>query len=228
MKDVVMQGAAAIDTGSAPTFMEAVRNLMRRRPSMVISGEARADAMFGERDLSPSDAFRKQKGVGALEYIAIGFVILALLWGILSRAGMLNFTINNLAENAALAQLWQSIHTNLKSTSGYGASGTSLVQALSQTNGIPSNLTYDSASFTLYNTYGQAYTITSTGMGFQIVDPGVSQADCIKILVQQSGGGNWGGGIGVGGTTVTSAISTTQGATMCTGTTNSITLIASV
>jgi hypothetical protein len=226
MKDVVIQGAAAIDTGSAPTFMEAVRTMMRRRPTMVIVGESGEGEMLD--DLSPSDAFRKQKGVGALEYIAIGFVILALLWGILSRAGMLNFTINNLAENAALAQLWQSIHTNLKSTSGYGASGTSLVQALSQTNGIPSNLTYDSATFTLYNTYGQAYTITSTGMGFQIVDPGVSQADCIKILVQQSGGGNWGGGIGVGGTTVTSAISTTQGATMCTGTTNSITLIASV
>lgn len=180
---------------------------------------ARGARMFSS--VRAAAAVRKQAGIGALEYIGIALFFVVILAGVLSRTGALNFTTNNVAENAAISSLFQSIKTNVKSNAGYGPSGTNLIPTLNLTQGIPSNLTFDGTN--LQNTYGQNYTITSTGMGFSITDPGVSQADCIKILVQQSSNGNWNAGISVGGNAaVTGSIATSVATTQCSGTTNSL------
>jgi len=164
----------------------------------------------------------RQSGIGALEYIAIALFFVVVLAGVLDRSGKLSFTTNNVAENAAISSLYQSTKTNAKSSAGYGTSGTSLIPTLSVTKGIPSNLPFNGT--TLQNTYGQNYTLTSTGSGFSLTDPGISQADCIKIVVQQSNNGNWDAGIAVNsGTAVTGAIATSTATTSCSTPTNSIT-----
>lgn len=167
------------------------------------------------------DAF--QKGVGALEYIGIALFFVVILGGVLARTFMLNNQTSNVAENAAISSLYQAVKTNLKSNSGYGTSGTDLIATLNQTQGLPKNLTYDGTS--LDNTYGKAYTLVSTGTGFTLTDPGISEADCIKIVVQQSSNGSWDGGVSAGsGSASTSSISTADAATMCSSTSNTITL----
>ncbi|CAE6793718.1 hypothetical protein R70006_04970 [Paraburkholderia domus] len=156
-------------------------------------------ALAGKRR-SRESAVRAQRGIGALEWIAIIAVILYILYQALGRIGLMNAGNSNLAETSAVSSLYTSIRSNLKSSTGYGVTGTNLITTLNQVNGIPSNLSYSAG--TLLNTFGVAYTIVSSnaGFGFTITDPGLSDADCAKLAVQQSQSGNWTGGITINGT----------------------------
>jgi hypothetical protein len=200
------------------TWDDGVRQVMRRRPKLIVIGETQSH-LTSLVERRPG----RQAGIGALEYIAIAAFFVVVLGGVLARSGMLSFTTNNVAENGAISALWQSVKSNVKSAAGYGPTGTNLIPVLKDTTGIPANLPFDGTN--LQNTYGQNYTIVSTGSGFTLTDPGISKADCIKILVQQSSNGNWNTGILVNsGSATTGAIPTATAQTACTNATdNSIT-----
>lgn len=195
--------------------MDGVKRTMRRRHKAILVAEAQSESVLW---WTPSA--RRQAGIGALEYIGIALFFVVVLGGVLARSALLSFTNNNVAENGAISALWQSIKANVKSSAGYGATGTNLIPVLNDTNGLPANLTYDGTN--LENTYGQAYAITSTGMGFQISDPGITKADCIKIVVQQASNGNWNAGITVNGAVLTGAVATATAQTNCSAAANTI------
>ncbi|WP_157131286.1 type 4 pilus major pilin [Burkholderia pseudomallei] len=196
-------------------WMDGLNRALCRRPTATVVAQER-------HEVTPwwTPSARKQAGIGALEYIGIALFFVVVLGGVLARSALLSFTNNNVAENGAISALWQSIKTNVKSSAGYGAAGTNLIPVLSATNGLPANLTFDGTN--LENTYGQPYAITSTGMGFQVSDPGITKADCIKIVVQQASNGNWNAGITVNGATLNGAVPTATAQTNCSGSTNTV------
>ncbi|ABO60272.1 type IV B pilus protein (plasmid) [Burkholderia vietnamiensis] len=166
---------------------------------------------------------RSQRGIGALEWIAIIAVVLFMLYQIIGRVSVMNTSNSTLGETSSVSALHTALRSNLKSGTGYAANGADLIVPLYNAKGIPTNLSYNGG--VLLNTYGSQYTIVAAnaGFGFAITDPGVPAADCIKLVIQQSQSGNWTGGISVGGSNLGNAPVTTANAqTACNGATNSI------
>ncbi|MCA8050686.1 type 4 pilus major pilin [Burkholderia arboris] len=166
---------------------------------------------------------RSQRGIGALEWIAIIAVVLFMLYQIIGRVSVMNTSNSTLGETSAISALHTALRSNLKSGTGYAANGADLIVPLYNAKGIPTNLSYNGG--VLLNTYGSQYTIVAAnaGFGFAITDPGVPASDCIKLVIQQSQSGNWTGGISVGGTNLgNSPVTSANAQSACTGATNSI------
>ncbi|MDR6680232.1 type 4 pilus major pilin [Pseudomonas oryzihabitans] len=73
----------------------------------------------------------------------------------------------------------------LKASSGYGASGTSLVSALRVSKGLP-NMSDDGTS--LYNSWGGSVTVVSNGMTFTVTENGLPQDACVTLATKISRG----------------------------------------
>ncbi|WP_233176950.1 type 4 pilus major pilin [Ralstonia sp. ASV6] len=184
--------------------------------------QAAGDVHAGE-DLRGARALAGQRGMGALEWIAIIALLGLFLYGVLSRLGLMNASNSSVSESSAISSLYTSARSNLKGASGYAANGADLIVPLNAVNGLPKNLSYNAG--VLLNTYGTAYTLVASngGYGFTLTDPGISAADCAKLVVQQSSSGNWSGGISVNGTALgTAPIATGTATGACNAATNSI------
>ena len=133
-----------------------------------------------------SITLKMQSGMTLVELAAvlvIGLVILGVvlsnMQGVFSSAGVSEEMTN-------INTLYTNIRA-LKTSSGYGTSGTSLVSTLYAAKGIPTSMNY--VSNTLYNSFGGTVAIQSTGNGFTIEYGNVPRAECVKLVTKLSKSG---------------------------------------
>lgn len=153
----------------------------------------------------------KQAGFTAVEVIVVLIVGLGILALSSGKLDML-FGGSNLAEEVGNVNTLLANIKALKTTSGYGTSGTDLTTQLSATNGIPKNISV--VSSVMYNNWGGSIVPASTGTGFTITDNTIPMDACIKISTKISKSGAF-STIKINANTaitgeVTSAVATTQ------------------
>ncbi|MDH0341961.1 type 4 pilus major pilin [Chromobacterium haemolyticum] len=164
---------------------------------------------------------KKQGGFTAIEVmvvIIIGIVIYALSTGKLSQL----FGKSNVSEEISNVNTLLANTKQMKTTSGYGASGTNLVPQLISAGGVPPNVSVIGG--VLYNTWGGAITIVSTGAGFTIQQATVPQDACIAMVTKIAKGGAFFSTKVNAATAVTGEYTTAQANTDCTSATSNTTL----
>lgn len=134
---------------------------------------------FGFQTSSPRlHPKRMNRGMTLIEgiiYLAIAAFVLVAAVGLIKKA-LSSSDVNK--EQQALVQLL-TLTPQLRSTNGYGNSGTNLVPQLETIGAIPSTMSLVGDS--LYNTWGGEMTVVSTGMGYKVTDKSVPQEPCVKI-----------------------------------------------
>jgi prepilin-type N-terminal cleavage/methylation domain-containing protein len=130
----------------------------------------------------------RQKGFTALELIVVLIVGLGIIALAASKMDLL-FGNANISEEISNINTLLSNTKNLKTVSGYGATGTDLIPELISTSGIPKNMTL--ADGLPYNVWGGAVAVTSSGTGFAIVYQRVPQDACIKLATKTNKGGTF-------------------------------------
>lgn len=154
----------------------------------------------------------RQRGVISIEAIVVIAVILILLvWGG-ARITQLYLGTDNTTEGGNVQSLYGAIR-ELKTTAGYGTNGTELSSLLISMGKVPGNMPISGNQ--IMNTWGQAYTIQSTGQGFTISDPGVPEKNCIKIVSSISQDGQFSTTTVNGGTAYSGAMASADGQTAC-------------
>lgn len=182
---------------------------------MIIANQRRIGKKFVNK--------KGQKGFTALELIVVLIVGLGIIALAASKMDMM-FGGSNLSEEVGNVNTLLSNAKSLKTSSGYGTSGTNLVPSLINANGIPKNMVVTGGI--PYNVWGGAVTILSTGPGFTIGYTNVPQDACIKLATKSNRGGTF-ATIKVGAAAaVTGEYTTAQATTDCSGATNSITWTA--
>lgn len=127
----------------------------------------------------------KQAGFGALEVmVALGVGLLVVLGAIAWKSKMDNSS-NNQAEVENIASLIANIK-QLKTASGYGASGADLIPLLINSEGVPGSMAKTSNS--VANVWGGAVTLVSTGLGYTLTYAGVPTANCLFLSTQANNG----------------------------------------
>lgn len=107
----------------------------------------------------------------------------------------------------------------LQSVNGYGASGTNLVPALISAEVVPGDMTV--SGNTLVNRYGGTVTVTSTGLGYTVTDPGLPASACMSVARQISQINGLTTKIG-SGAAITGAVDTATAQAQCSGSTNTV------
>lgn len=164
-----------------------------------------------------------QKGFTALELIVVLIVGLGIIALAASKMDMM-FGGSNLSEETGNVNTLLSNTKSLKTSSGYGTSGTNLVPALISSQGVPKNMVVSGG--VIYNVWSGAVSIASTGTGFTISYASVPQDACIKMATKTNRGGTF-ATVKVGAAAaVTGEYTTAQATTDCSGATNTITWTA--
>ncbi|OHE80661.1 MAG: hypothetical protein A2X76_01310 [Lysobacterales bacterium GWF1_69_6] len=153
----------------------------------------------------------KQQGLTLIE--ALVWIILSILVIAGAAAGIAKaFGANETRTEADhITSIIVSTKT-LRSSGGYGASGTDLVPALIATNAIPKTMTV--VSGVPKNAWDGTVTVASTGPGFTITYPTVPQAACIELATKISRGGAVTTKIGTG-TAIVGEVPTATATTQC-------------
>lgn len=154
---------------------------------------------------------KKQGGFTAVELIVVLIVGLGIIALAAGKMDML-FGNSNLSEEVSNVNTLFANARTLKTSSGYGTSGTNLTSQLTAVNGVPRNMSVTGG--VIYNLWGGAVPVVSTGAGFTIAQQAVPQDSCIKMSTKISKGGTF-GTITINANTpisgeVTSAVATTQ------------------
>lgn len=129
---------------------------------------------------------KKQAGFGAIEMIVVLIIVIGLLALAASRWDTL-FGSNEAAEEISNVNMLMAGAKNLKTSSGYGASGTNLVPALIKADAVPRNMTVTSSA--IYNTWGGAVTVVSTGTGFTVTSATIPDGVCMTLATKLARGG---------------------------------------
>ena len=104
-----------------------------------------------------------QGGFVSIEMIIVLIIIaIGVGLGLAAAAGM--FSSSNANEEQRNISVIAANARALKTSSGYGSSGTNLIPSLIAINGVPKNMSVSSG--VVYNVYGGSVTVSSTGMGF--------------------------------------------------------------
>lgn len=123
----------------------------------------------------------KQKGMSTIEILFVLIVItIALAFAVQKGYSLFARQTNN-TEQTNVAELIMNTRS-LKSSQGYGTTGTNLVPQLVATKGIPSGLTV--ASNVPYNSWNGAVTVVSAGVSFTITYQDVPQDACVTLATK--------------------------------------------
>lgn len=161
----------------------------------------------------------RQRGVISIEAIVVIAIILVLLvWGG-ARIGQLFLSTDNTTESGNVQALYGAIR-EIKTSAGYGAAGTDLSPVLIAMGKVPGNM--EVAGNQIKNTWGQPYSLLSTGQGFTVGDPSVPQKSCIKIVSSVSQNGQFASVAVNGGTAYSGPLAAAVGQTACSGDPSSI------
>ena len=129
---------------------------------------------------------KNQAGFGAIEMIVVLIIVISLLALAASRWDTL-FGSNESAEEISNINMLMAGTKNLKTSSGYGSSGTSLVSSLIKAGAVPKNMTVTSGA--IYNTWGGAVTVVSTGTGFTVSSSAIPEGVCMTLATKLARGG---------------------------------------
>lgn len=160
----------------------------------------------------------KQGGFGALE------VMIALMIGAIVIIGAVVWypKLTNNSNNGEELSNISSLLTNtrqLKTASGYGASGTDLIPTLLNGGGIPDNMQKSGGA--VFNAWDGAVTIKSTGTGYILTYAGLPAQNCIFFATKASNSSSITTSIN-GAAGVTGEITSVVASAACTGATNTV------
>lgn len=161
----------------------------------------------------------KQGGFGALE------VMIALMIGAIVIIGAVVWypKLTNNSNNGDELSNISSLLTNtrqLKTSSGYGGSGVSLIPTLLNAGGIPDNM--QKSGNAVFNAWDGAVTIQSTGTGYTMTYAGLPAQNCIFLATKASNSSSISTSIN-GGAANTGEITAVVASAACTGATNTLT-----
>ncbi|MGK6474977.1 type 4 pilus major pilin [Pseudomonas aeruginosa] len=121
-----------------------------------------------------------QGGFVSIEMIIVLIIIaIGVGLGLAAAAGM--FSSSNANEEQRNISVIAANARALKTSSGYGSSGTNLIPSLIAINGVPKNMSVSSG--VVYNLAGSV-TVSSTGMGFSITTSKLPQDACITLATK--------------------------------------------
>jgi type II secretory pathway pseudopilin PulG len=166
-------------------------------------------------------SLRSSRGFLSIEAMVVLVVVIGLLGLAASKMGMLGSNAGVVEEISNIQTLY-TLTKQTKGSSGYGAAGANLVTTLNTTGSLPTNMTVSGG--VLYNAYGGAVTIVSTGQGFTITDSGLPAQDCATLSSKLSRSGTFATTKINSNTTVSGEVVQSTAATQCNTTGNSIAL----
>lgn len=155
---------------------------------------------------------KKQGGFTAVELIVVlivGLGIIALAAGNMDKL----FGNSNVSEELSNTNVIYANTRALKTSSGYGASGTDLTAQLNAVNGIPRNMSLTGG--VIYNLWGGSVPVVSTGAGFTITQNTLPIEACIKIATRISKGGTFSSIAINGNAAITGEVTTATATTQC-------------
>jgi type II secretory pathway pseudopilin PulG len=160
----------------------------------------------------------RQAGFGALE------VMIALIIGSLVIIGAVGWyqSLDTKSKNSDELTNLATLMTNtrqMKTSSGYGTSGTNLVPVLSNAGGIPDTMEY--ASSVLYNAWGGTVTVLSNGQTFTITYTGLPAENCIFLASKGAASSSQQTRIN-SGTAITGEVTSIAASSSCNTATNSV------
>ncbi|HEP8725751.1 TPA: pilus assembly protein PilX [Pseudomonas aeruginosa] len=151
-----------------------------------VAMEKTAVVQTGKPGINRKALAKKQAGFGAIEMIVVLIIVIGLLALAASRWDTL-FGSNEAAEEISNVNMLMAGAKNLKTSSGYGTSGTNLVPALIKADAVPKNMTVTSSA--IYNTWGGAVTVVSTGTGFTVTSAAIPEGVCMTLATKLASGG---------------------------------------
>lgn len=166
---------------------------------------------------------KKQSGAISLEMmIAVGLIIVLFGWAV-SRSEMMQSRTGTLTGASNMVTLGENVRSLLKTGTGYGTSGTSLVTNLIASKGVPKNITISGG--TMVNDYGGTITIVSTGAGFAVTDPNLPTDICIQEAIKVSKSATFTTTAINGNTAITGEVPNSTATTQCNQSGNANTLV---
>jgi type II secretory pathway pseudopilin PulG len=162
---------------------------------------------------------KDQLGFGALE------VMIALVIGAIVILGAVFWypKLMNSSNNGDELQNVSTLVSNtrqLKTASGYGATGTNLVPTLITAGGIPDGM--QKTATTVFNAWDGAVTIASTGTGFSLTYAGVPAENCVFLATKGAGSSSLSTKLN-SGSAITGEVTAAAASAGCSTATNSIT-----
>lgn len=165
------------------------------------------------------NSYKDQGGFVSIEVIIVLVVILGLLALGASKMDMLNTGGDTTEEMSNIQALYANTR-GLKSSQGYGATGTDLTSQLITLKGIPKNMSV--VSGVVYNLFNGAVTIVSTGPGFTISSANLPAEVCIKLATKVSRSGNFSSTTINANSAISGEVVPATAATQCSGSTNTV------
>lgn len=162
--------------------------------------------------------YKKQAGFGALEVMIALMVGALVIIGAVAWYQTLTTSQNNSNELSNLSSITTNVR-QLRTISGYGASGSNLVPVLINAGGIPDNMTI--VSGVVYSSFGGSVTVTSTGLGFTITYAGLPAENCIFLATKGASSNTTQTNINGGGM-ITGEVSAMAANTGCSTASNSV------
>ncbi|MCX2694507.1 type 4 pilus major pilin [Pseudomonas sp. DCB_CB] len=163
----------------------------------------------------------KKNQVGAMSAIEMALIIavgVVALYAAVAYGPKLWASSDNSRELENISSLVTNVR-NLKTVSGYGASGTNLVPQLITAGAVPGPMTISGT--TIINTWGGVVTIVSTGYGFTVTAPSIPATGCIFLATKFAATGSVTTKIN-SGTAVSGEVTSAAATTGCNGATNTI------
>lgn len=160
----------------------------------------------------------KQGGFGALE------VLIALVIGmfiVIAAVGWMTKLSNTANNNDELSNI-STLITNtrmLKTSSGYGPSGTDLIPILIKSGGIPDIM--QRTDTTVSNVWDGAVTMVSSGPSVTLTYAKIPEASCIFLATKAAGSGSVTTSIN-GGTAIVGEVTAVDASTSCSGEDNTV------
>jgi type II secretory pathway pseudopilin PulG len=160
----------------------------------------------------------KQEGFGALEVMIALMVSALVIIGAVLWYPKLVYNRNNSNELENLSSLTTNTR-QLKTSSGYGASGANLVPALIASGGVPDGMQQSGGA--VFNVWGGGVTAVSTGTGYTITYAGMPIRNCIFLATNGASSSAITTSLN-GGTAITGEVTSAAATAGCTSATNSI------
>jgi len=160
----------------------------------------------------------KQRGASAIELVVYLFVAMLILIAAMVWFNKLTTNANNQGELENVTSLLASTRT-LKTSSGYGAANTNLLPVLVKAEAVPDSM--QKSGNTVFNVWGGAVTVVSTGTGYTLTYAGVPASNCTFLAAKSPKSTTSSLSIN-GGAGSTAEVTSTAADTACSAATNTL------
>lgn len=189
-----------------------------KQPHTAVSTESASNAMGDSHSAPLGHRSRTQGGFGTLDMLIA--LVIGLLAVIAAMAAMSKLTAsqNNNDELSNISSLITNTRV-LKTSSGYGSTGSDLVRSMINSGGVPDLM--ERTTTEVFNAWGGTVTILSTGTGFTMTYSDVPKDSCIILASKAAGSRAMSTSIN-GGAAIVGEVTTAQGDSGCSQDTNTL------